>query len=227
MVAAAGNRLSAALWESAATIYDAILHHPFIVGLTDGSLPRESFQFYVVQDSLYLNNYARALSIAAARAPSPADIQMFNEHAAGAIVVERTLHESFFKEFGLSVSDVAATPLAPTNQAYCSFLLATAYQGSYAELLGAILPCYCIYWEVGKELGLRGSTDPLYQRWIDLYSDPAFGKLVQAVIDLSDRVGSEISSTDSNAAIAAFRTTARYEWMFWDMGYRCEQWPVS
>src|SRR5882724_10618900 len=103
------------LWRSIAPIYTAILRHPFVAGLTDGSLPRESFQFYAVQDALYLRDFARALSIAAARAPRDAWIIMFNEHAAGALKVERALHESFFKEFGLTEADVAATPLAPTN----------------------------------------------------------------------------------------------------------------
>src|SRR5437773_2403833 len=97
------------LWRGIEPIYAAILRHPFLRGLTDGSLPRESFRFYAVQDALYLREFARALSLAAARAPQDAWIIMFNEHAAGALRVERSLHESFFKEFGLTSADVAAT----------------------------------------------------------------------------------------------------------------------
>src|SRR2546428_615418 len=104
----------------------AILRHPFVRGLTDGSLPRESFRFYAVQDALYLREFARALSLAAARAPEDDWIIMFNEHAAGALKVERALHETFFKEFGLTPDAVAATPMAPTNLAYTSYLLAIA-----------------------------------------------------------------------------------------------------
>jgi thiaminase/transcriptional activator TenA len=87
--------LSVRLWAGIDDIYAAILAHPFIAGLTDGSLQREAFRFYVVQDAHYLREYARALSMAAARAPAEADIAMFAEHAAGAIAVERSLHESF------------------------------------------------------------------------------------------------------------------------------------
>ena len=104
------------LWQSIETIYASILRHPFLRGLTDGSLPRESFRFYAVQDALYLRAFARALSIAAARAPEDDWIIMFTEHAAGALRVERALHESFFQEFGLRPEDVAGTPLAwPTG----------------------------------------------------------------------------------------------------------------
>src|SRR5881398_2223097 len=115
------------LWRAIGPIYAAILRHPFIAGLTDGSLPRKSFEFYAVQDALYLRDFARSLSIAAARAPRDEWIIMFNEHAAGALKVERSLHESFFAEWGLTPEAVAATPLAPTNQAYTSYLLSIAY----------------------------------------------------------------------------------------------------
>src|SRR5213595_2095410 len=94
------------LWQAIGPIYAAILRHPFLRGLTDGSLPRESFQFYAVQDALYLREFARALSLAAARAPRDAWIIMFTEHAAGALQVERALHETFFKEFGLTPAAV-------------------------------------------------------------------------------------------------------------------------
>ncbi|HSE45526.1 MAG TPA: hypothetical protein VLA89_09410, partial [Gemmatimonadales bacterium] len=92
---------TATLWRSIEPIYAAILAHPFLRGLTDGSLPHEAFRFYAVQDALYLRDFARALALAAARAPREEWIIMFNEHAAGALKVEKTLHESFFKEFGL------------------------------------------------------------------------------------------------------------------------------
>jgi thiaminase/transcriptional activator TenA len=112
--------LSARLWEGIDDIYAAILAHPFIAGLTDGSLERDAFRFYVVEDAHYLREYARALSVAAARAPSEGDIAMFAEHAASAIAVERSLHESFFADFDMSEEDVAATQMAPTNLAYTS-----------------------------------------------------------------------------------------------------------
>src|SRR5712692_8464872 len=99
------------LWRAIETIYAAILRHPFLTGLRDGSLPRDSFRFYAVQDALYLREFARGLSLAAARAPRDEWIIMFNEHAAEALRVERALHESFFKEFGLTTEAVAGTPM--------------------------------------------------------------------------------------------------------------------
>jgi len=60
---------SAGLWKSIDPIYDSILRHPFIRGLGDGSLDRDCFKFYMLQDALYLREFGRALAIAAAHAP--------------------------------------------------------------------------------------------------------------------------------------------------------------
>ena len=125
-----GERFSAELWSGIEQIYQAILAHPFLTGLVDGSLERESFQFYVIQDAHYLREYARALSVAAARAPTGRDIAMLARYAEGAVAIERSLHESFFCDFALSGEDIAPAPLAPTNVAYTSHLLATAHGGS-------------------------------------------------------------------------------------------------
>jgi thiaminase/transcriptional activator TenA len=217
---------TAALWAAMTPIYAAIVRHPFLAGLTDGSLARERFRFYAVQDALYLREFARALSLAAARAPEDEWIVMFDEHAAGALRVERTLHEGFFKEFGLSPGDVAATPMAPTNVAYTSYLLAVAYGAPFHEALAALLPCYWIYWEVGKALEQAGSPDPLYSRWIATYASTEFGDIVRAVLAATDVVAARRSSAEREAMQRHVLVTSRYEWMFWDMGWRLEGWPV-
>jgi thiaminase/transcriptional activator TenA len=219
-------RFTEDLWKSIAPIYAAILRHAFVKGLTDGSLPAESFRFYAVQDALYLREFARALSLAAARASRDEWIIMFNEHAAGALKVERALHESFFKEFGLTPESVAATPLAPTNVAYTSYLLGVAYGAPFHEAVAAVLPCYWIYWEVGKALERSGSPDPLYARWIGTYASAEFGGIVEAVLECADAIARDREPAELEAMRRHFITTSRYEWMFWDMGLRREAWPV-
>ena len=214
------------LWAAMEPIYTEILAHPFVRGLTDGTLSRESFRFYVVQDALYLREFARALSVAAARAPADDWIIMFNEHAAGALKVERALHEGFFKEFGMTPAEVAATPLAPTNVAYTSYLLAVAYGSPYHEAIAALLPCYWIYWEVGRTLERAGSPDPLYGRWIATYASEEFGDVVRAVLAATDAIAARLVPAQREAMRRHVVTTSRYEWLFWDMGWRQEAWPV-
>jgi len=219
-------RYTEQLWQSIAPIYEAILQHPFLTGLTDGSLPREAFEFYVVQDAHYLRYYAQCLSLAAAKSPHDDWLTIFNEHAKTAILVERSLHEGFFKEFGLTPEQVYATPMAPTCVAYTHYLLAVCYARPFHELLGALLPCYWIYWEVGKELEKHGSKNPLYQRWIDTYASEEFGGVVREVLAITDATAETLTDAQRSAMQHHFVMTSRYEWMFWDMGYRQEPWAV-
>jgi thiaminase/transcriptional activator TenA len=220
------HSFSAGLWDSIGDIYGAILAHPFITGLTDGTLPPESFAFYVVQDALYLQDYARALAAVASRAPTSDAMQMFARHAADAVAAELELHATLLAELKLSGEDVKRAELAPTNRGYTAYLLATAHAGSYAEGVAAVLPCYWIYWEVGKELLRLGSPDPRYQRWISAYAAPEYGEVVASVIAEVDRVAPTVSAAERELMRRHFVTTSRYEWMFWEAGFQRESWPV-
>jgi thiaminase/transcriptional activator TenA len=214
------------LWQSIEPIYRAILRHPFIQGLADGSLDRECFKFYVLQDSIYLREFGRALAVTAARSPQDDWIVMFAEHAANAVKVERALHEGFFQQWGLSAADVAATPPAPVNLAYTSYLLATAYGGRFHEAIATLLPCYWIYWEVGKALENMGSPEPLFRRWIETYASAEFGSVVRGVLEATDATAAALPDDERQAMSRHFLITSRYEWMFWDMAYRRETWPI-
>ncbi len=217
---------TARLWADAADTYAAILEHPFLAGLTTGALDPKAFAYYVTQDAHYLREYARALAVLGAKAPTHADTGMFARHAAITVDVELALHETLLAELGMDAAAVDATPVAPTTLAYTSYLLATAYGGSFAEGIAAVLPCYWIYAEVGAALVARGSPDARYQRWIDTYAGDEFAAVVAEVLDLADRVGAGLSPGDEARARAHFGTTARYEWMFWDAAWRREAWPL-
>ncbi len=218
--------LTRQLWSEITDIYDAILAHPFITGLTDGTLAPGAFAFYVVQDALYLRQYAAALAAVASRAPSPEAAAMFSRHAAQAVETELTLHASLLPELGIAPGDAASAEPAPVTLAYTSYLLAAIRGGSYAEGVGAVLPCYWIYREVGAELIRRGSPDPRFARWIGAYGGEEFGAAVREVLAEADAIGPSLSAAELARVRRHFRVTSRYEWMFWDMGYRQESWPV-
>lgn len=213
------------LWQSNQDIYAAILEHPFLTGLTDGSLKKDAFAFYMIQDAHYLREFARALSITASKAPREEWAVLLNTHAADTLRYERQLHESVFKDYGISADKVRRTEPAPEAFAYTNFLVANAFRGSFGESLSALLPCYWIYWEVGKELKKKGSKNPVYQRWIDAYSAEGYGESVKAVLTIIDQVAQEASPAERALMQEHFRRTARYEWMFWDSAYHLRRWP--
>ncbi|MGE0221349.1 thiaminase II [Mycolicibacterium sp.] len=217
---------STGLWHEIGPTFDAIVAHPFIEGLTDGSLDPAAFAHYVAQDVHYLRAYARALSVVAAKAPTLAETAMFARHAAEVFDVELALHADLLPALGLSAAAVDAAPVSPTTQAYTSYLVATAYAGSFADGLAAVLPCYWIYAEIGALLLDRGSTDPRYQSWIDSYGGDEFAATVAEVLRLADATGPTLTPEQDTVARAHFVTTARYEWMFFDAAHRREEWPV-
>lgn len=220
------DRLSDELWRGITDIYGAILAHPFLAGLTDGSLPQDSFVFYVLQDALYLRQYARALANVASKATDTTGTEMFARHAAGIVAVEMSLHESLLADLDIDPAAVDAAEEAPTTLAYNSYLLAATAGGSYADGVGTVLPCYWIYGEVGKHLLGRGSPNPRYQRWIDTYGGEEFDAEVRDVIAVTDKLGPGLATAERERVRRHFRVTSRYEWMFWDMGYRKQSWPV-
>jgi thiaminase/transcriptional activator TenA len=218
--------LTAELWNGITGIYAAILEHPFVTGLTDGTLPRDCFACYVVQDALYLRDYAKTLAVVAGKAPDSAGTEMFARHAAGIITEERALHDVLMGDLGIDPAAADTAEPAPTTLAYCSYLLATALNGSYAEGVGVVLPCYWIYYEVGRELVRRGSPNPQYQKWIDTYADDSYGEVVRSVLDVADDLGPALGTAERARVGRHFKITSQYEWMFWDAGYRQERWPL-
>jgi thiaminase (transcriptional activator TenA) len=214
------------LWNSVAPTYAAILDHPFLAALSDGTLPEEAFSYYLAQDAHYLRDYARALALVAAKAPAHEVAGMFAAHAAATVEVELNLHATLLPELGIAPEQLESISASPTTTAYTSYLLAAAYSGSFAETLAAVLPCYWIYQRVGEALLERGSPDPRYQRWIDTYGGEAFAATVTDVLAVADSVGPALGPSERRRAAAHFAATARYEWMFWDAAWRQEQWPL-
>jgi len=214
------------LWRDSEPTYAAILEHPFLTGLTTGSLPPDRFGYYVAQDAHYLRDYARALAVVGAKAPTHAAAGMFARHAADTVDVELALHGTLLPQLGLDPARLDQVPVSPTTLSYTSYLLATVYGGSFAEGLAAVLPCYWIYARVGAALLQRGSPDPRYQRWIDTYAGEEFAATVAEVLALADVVGADLSAAEDRRAGEHFAVTARYEWMFWDAAWRVEQWPA-
>src|SRR3982074_1284760 len=173
-------------WEQGASVYETIRTMPFNAELAAGTLSETRFNAYLTQHAHYLIGFGRALTLAGAKAPNPDRIVQFAKSAEGAIVVERALHGSFFQHSGITSEVFAQTPLSPACHHYVSYLIATAYAEPYEVLLGALLPCFWIYAEVGRDILVRAPPGNPYQAWIDTYAGEEFHAAVRAVIDATD-----------------------------------------
>ena len=214
--------------QRALPLRQAILAHPFVVGVGDGTLDVTKFKHYVLQDYAYLIDYSRALALASARAPDLDTMGWFASLLDETLNVEMDLHRSYCAQFGITPEELEATVAAPTTVAYTSYLLNLAHQGAFAELVAGLLPCQWGYWEIGDHLARQGEPQdaPLYCQWIQMYTAPEFAQLAAAIRDLANLLGDQAGPQELAAMGRAYLTSLRFEHRFWDMAYNLETWPV-
>lgn len=214
--------LSEELWGSISDVFSAILSHPFIKGLTEGTLEEEKFRYYILQDFLYLREFAKALTVLSAKAENKEEAQVFINHVTHALGVETSLHGYFISLWNVDVNKVNPSP---TNLLYTSYLLSTVYSKPFYEGVAAVLPCYWIYMEVGKVLIKKGSPNPLYKKWISTYGGEEYEKGVRDVLNIVNSF--KLTEEQKETIKKHFRIASIFEYMFWDSAYRLETFPFS
>jgi thiaminase/transcriptional activator TenA len=214
------------LKQAAEPIWKAILAHPFLRELGEGTLPRERFLYFIRQDYLYLFDFARVLCVGGSKAEDLDTLEMFAKHAANTVAVERAMHSAFAQRLGLSLEDLSKSERTPSTQAYTRHLLAVVREGTLAETVAAVLPCYWIYWEVGQHLSQYRPSEPIYREWISAYGSEKFADLVGQQLSLVDRLGARAPDHERARMTEHFLLSSRYEYLFWDAAYRLASWPV-
>ncbi len=207
-------------WDAAYPMIAVTEQHPFLVSMVDGSLEEENFKYYVVQDALYLKDFADCLRRVGDKAPTPEDKKRLVDFAKGAEECELELHNSFFKEWKIAAPDLAATddPMQqmPNCLLYTSYMKRVVATESYAQGLAVLLPCFWVYMHVGhvmlklrEQLDANGNTSkaaanrkPQYDAWIDMYAGDEFEKEVTDFIGMvnaeCDRIQSSTTSNDDD-----------------------------
>ncbi len=147
------KRWSDEAWEAALPTFEKILSHPFVGALAAGTLPAERFRFYIRQDALYLDGYARRLAHVAARLPRKEQTEAFLHFALDGIAVERALHAQF-----LAGERPAPGEMSPTCLLYTSVLEAQATAPVEVEA-AAVLPCFTVYQRVGEAILARARAE--------------------------------------------------------------------
>ena len=202
--------VSSALRAAAAPVWDASLAHPFVRGLGDGTLDEAAFRYYIRQDYRFLIDYARLLSLGAARAPRVEWMRRFAGLASSVLETEMALHREFAGRWGVSIAELESERAAPATAAYADFLLRVASLGDFGELCAAVAPCMWGYAEIGTALAASATSDR-YAEWIAMYASTEFGELAAWSRSLLDEVDG-----DMERMTAAFVTSSEHELRFWD-----------
>jgi thiaminase (transcriptional activator TenA) len=186
--------LSTTLWQAHQDLALACLQHPFVQGIGDGSLPKAKFAYYVGQDAFFLEAFARAYSIAAAKVNDWQGFNIFHE-LAGGVLQELRLHQDYASRWGVALDTV--TPGATTRR-YTDFLLATAWSQEVGITAVAMLPCMRLYAFLGQSLAGQSlaaahDSEHDYSEWIQTYSSDEFEPLAKQLADLADRYVASVS----------------------------------
>ncbi len=190
--------LSQTLWLANQDLADAALNNPFVKGIGDGSLAKEKFAYYVGQDAFFLEAFARAYSIAAAKAPDWEGFQSFHS-LAGGVLQELTLHQSYAQSWHVDIQSIE--PGSATRQ-YTDFLLSTAWSQPIGITAVAMSPCMRLYAYLGQQLASQlqakgGNPSHDYQDWITTYSSDDFEPLAKQLESLVDRYSPDTDVTRS------------------------------
>ena len=221
------ERFTEHLRQEAAGLWEAQHQHPFVRGIGDGTLGVERFKFWLRQDYVFLIEYARLLALAAARSPDLETMIRFATLLKETVETEMNLHRAYAAEFEITREELERELPAPTTRGYTDFLLRVAAVGDFAELAAALLPCMWAFSEIGQRLGAQPAPDKKrYAKWIAMYSSREFAELALWCRNLLDRLAAGLPERDLQKLEAAFLTSSRYEWQFWEMAWKMERWPV-
>lgn len=208
-------------------LWNAIFEHPFVRGLGDGTLPRDSYEFYLKQDYVYLIDFSRVLAIASAKAQHLPDMSRFAEFLNMTLNVEMDLHRRTCAEYGINKDELERTEPSLINLAYTNYLVRACYEGSFADILAGFMPCAAGYVEIAGKLRQRGLPDNKnYRAWIETYTSPEMKEAIDWLTGRMNAFARESSKEDRGRWFRLYRDSARFELLFFDMGWQKSMWPA-
>lgn len=210
------------LHKNAESIWDGFHAHPFVKGIGDGTLDIDRFRFFLIQDYIYLFEYAKVFALGVAKAKNPAHMRRFAKSVEAVLNGEMTIHKAYMKRLGIDERDAQTAKPALANSAYTNYMLSVGFIGDVAAITAAILACSWSYAEIGLRLNQvpGAAAHPLYGEWISGYCHEAYQEENNALIELMDLLAEGRSEEELAHLEEVFINCSRHEAQFWDMAWR-------
>ena len=209
------------LHEAAAPVWEKCLNHPFVKGIGDGTLDVEKFKFFMLQDYLYLFDYAKVFALGVVKARDPELMRTFAKNVDAVLGGEMNIHRAYMKRLGISEEQVFAVQPSLDNLSYTNYMLSVANTGTTAEIAASILACSWSYAEIGQALAkIPGALEhPFYGEWIQGYASEEYAATNDALIELMNGLAKDASEEQLKYLTEIFVNCSRYELGFWDMSW--------
>lgn len=204
----------------------AYTEHPFTNAMADGSLSEKAFRHYLVQDYLFLIEFARAYALAAYKAPGLADMREAAAAMSAILDVELNLHINLCGQWGLSPEQIESATPEPETLAYTRYVLDTGMRQDLLALQVALNPCVAGYAEIGSRLmaqtTLTTSENP-YHVWIAEYAGKAYQEVAASALQQIEKLAKKYATPLREKELQKiFREATRLEIAFWEMGWRLQ-----
>ncbi len=212
------DRLFAATEE----IWEGYYQHPFVQGIKDGTLDHDKFRHYIIQDYLYLIDYARVYALGTVKSRDMETMMMFAAHTHSILEYEMSIHDGYMNTFGISGEDIDGTPMDLPNASYVSYMMRVAYDEGPAEILASILSCSISYEILAKRMVAERPEcvdDPFYGEWIREYASEEYARGDAELIEITDRLTADYNEEQYKRLEEIFVNCSKYEMGFWDMGW--------
>jgi thiaminase/transcriptional activator TenA len=200
-------------------------NHPFVQELGAGTLPKEKFKYYLLQDYLYLFEYAKVFAMAVVKCENRELMSLFSKSQDDILNVELNLHRQYMKSFGITESEIDNVKPSLFNRAYTANMLSYGLTGGLAELLVAVFPCAWTYSDYAKKLKIQYADvyeNNFYKSWIDNYSSEEFEKSFDWFFGALDGLVENMCQKEKDKIIDIFVSSLEFEYLFWNMSYQCQ-----
>lgn len=209
-------------------VWKAIFNHPFVRGIGDGSLSHQKYEYFLKQDYYYLIQFSRLFALATAKAPTLEEMNYMSALLQATLTVEMEIHRRTCSELGISEKDLERIEPAMITMSYTNLLVRTCYEGTFADIIAVLLPCANGYVDIGKKLMSEGlPDDPFYQDWIKSYASDEFQEFADWLTEKMNSIATGASENDKARWQHYYRSSARFEYLFFDMNWKMEFWPMD
>ncbi|MCK6450812.1 MAG: thiaminase II [Alphaproteobacteria bacterium] len=203
-------------------VWLSYVRHDFVRRLAAGTLPEPAFRFYLIQDYLFLVQFARAYALAAYKADTLDDMRQAANSMRVILDDEMNLHVKFCAGWGLTIDDILKVPEAPQCMAYTRFVLEAGNAGDILDLLVALAPCVVGYAEIANRLvadpATRRDGNP-YREWIETYAGEDYQQVAAKAVAQLDRLEARRAGSGRfPALVKLFAGASKLEADFWQMG---------
>lgn len=203
-------------------IWKAYNEHPFVLGIQNGTLDKDKFRYYMIQDYLYLEDYAKTFAVGVAKAKSLRIANLFAKYIP-VMNGELNVHEGYLARLGVTQEEIDSTPRSLDNLSYTSYMLRVAYEEGEAEILAAILSCAYSYEIIAKNIVKNNPSsiyDDFYGDWIKGYISDGYAEENAILLEELNRLTANYADQQLQHLADIFVACSRYELAFWEMSWR-------